>query len=146
MSKAQAGWMWAGLGVAAAYLGWTNRRLLTVSDVTSGESAAYPTLRSRVYYAEVADTMTAGELSLSRLPGWKLLSRDAENDILEATMSSGLLTDDVTVYFFSLGHGQTRVTIRSRSRAGIGDFGRNTAHVRQLQQAMDDRLNTGSAF
>ena len=50
----------------------------------------------------------------------------------------GLLTDDVTVYFFALGHGQTRVTIRARTRMEIGDLGRCARHIRQLQFAMDD--------
>lgn len=146
MSKARTGWIWLGAGLAAAFWGWANRRLFTVSDITTGESAAYPTLRSRVYYADISRAMTAAEKALTRLPGWEMLTRDAENDILEATMSSGLGTDDVTVYFFDLGHGQTRVTLRSRSRAGFGDLGRNAAHVRQLQTAMDARLNTEAAF
>ncbi len=146
MSKARTGWIWLGAGVAAAFWGWTNRRLFTVNDITTGESAAYPTLRSRVYYADINRAMTAAEKALTRLPGWEMLSRDAENDILEAAMSSGLATDDVTVYFFDLGHGQTRVTLRSRSRTGFGDLGRNAAHIRQLQTAMDARLNTEAAF
>ncbi len=146
MSKARTGWIWLGAGLAAAAWGWTNRRLLTVNDITTGESAAYPTLRSRVYYADISRAMAAAEKALARLPGWELLSRDAENDILEAAMSSGLGTDDVTVYFFDLGHSQTRVTLRSRSRAGFGDLGRNAAHIRQLQTAMDARLNTEAAF
>ncbi len=146
MSKTQAGWIWLGAGLAAAFWGWTNRRLFTVNDITTGESAAYPTLRSRVYYADISRVMAAAEKALTRLPGWEMLTRDAENDILEAAASSGLATDDVTAYFFDLGHGQTRVTLRSRSRAGFGDLGRNAAHIRQLQSAMDDRLNTDAAF
>ena len=146
MSKTQAGWIWLGAGLAAAFWGWTNRRLFTVNDITTGESAAYPTLRSRVYYADISRVMAAVEKALTRLPGWEMLTRDAENDILEAAASSGLATDDVTAYFFDLGHGQTRVTLRSRSRAGFGDLGRNAAHIRQLQSAMDDRLNTDAAF
>jgi uncharacterized protein (DUF1499 family) len=50
------------------------------------------------------------------------------------------------VYFFTLGHSQVRVTIRSRSRNGYGDLGRNAAHICQLQAAMDDRLNADAAF
>lgn len=128
--------------------GWANCRRFYVNDITTGESAAYPELRSRVYYAEVAQAMTAGEQALRRLPGWKVVARDAENDALEAQARTrtGLFTDDVTVYFFPLGHGQTRVTIRSRSRVGGGDLGRNAAHIRALQGAMDDRLNAGAAF
>ena len=146
MKKSQKVGIWLGAGLAAGYFGWANRRLFLVHDVTTGESAAYPALRSRVYYAEMDRAMNAAEMSLSRLPGWEVVSRDAENDILEASVKTALGTDDVTVYFFALGHSQIRVTIRSRSRNGFGDLGRNAAHIRQLQAAMDDRLNTDAAF
>ncbi len=137
------------LAVAAlGYWGWVNRRRLFVSDITTGENAAYPKLRARVYYADAAQAMAAAEQALRRLPRWKLVARDAENDALEAEVRTpiGPFTDDVTVYFFPLGHGQTRVTIRSRSRRGRGDLGQNAAHIRALQGAMDDRLNAGAAF
>jgi uncharacterized protein (DUF1499 family) len=148
MSKAQAGWIWLGAGLATAYFGWTNRRLFTVNDITTGESASYPALRSRVYYAEINRAMTAAEQAVKRLPGWELLSRDSDNDILEAAAAFPLrlFTDDITVYFFALGHGQTRVTLRARTRVGFGDLGRSAAHIRQLQAAMDDRLSTDAAF
>ena len=151
MSKTQARWIWLGAGLAAAYWGWANRRLFIVSDITTGESAAYPTLRSRVYYAPLGRAMTAAEQAVKRLPGWELLSRDDSDGIVEATATSSLsslklFTDDMTIYFFDLGHGQTRVTLRARSRAGAGDLGRSAAHIHQLQTAMDDRLNTEAAF
>ena len=151
MSKKQKRWKVLGGGLLALALGcwgWTNRRRLFVNDITTGENAAYPTLRSRVYYADISQAMTAAEQALRRLPRWKLVMRDAENDALEAEARTllGPFTDDVTVYFFPLGHGQTRVTIRSRSRLGQGDLGQNAAHIRELQGAMDDRLNAGAAF
>ncbi len=148
MSRTQAGWIWLGAGLAAAYWGWVNRRLFTVRDITTGESAAYPTLRSRVYYTEISRAMTAAEQAIKRLPGWKLVSRDDGDGIMEATAAGSfkLLTEDVTVYFFDLGHGQSRVTLRARSRAGFGDLGRSAAFIRQLQTAMDARLNTEAAF
>lgn len=146
MSRKQTGWIWLAAGAVVGYLGWANRRLFTVNDVTTGESAAYPALRSRVYYAEISRALSAAEQALSRLPGWSLESRDTENAILEASAKSLLGTDDVTVYFFALGHGQVRVTLRSRMRRGFGDLGRNAAHIKQLQAAMDDRLNAGAAF
>lgn len=134
--------------LALGYWGWANRRRLFVNDITTGENAAYPALRSRVYYTEVAAAMTVAEQALHRLPHWKLVARDSENDVLEAEVRTplGLFTDDVTVYFFPLGSGQTRVTIRSRSRLGRGDLGQNAAHISELQGAMDDRLNAGAAF
>jgi len=74
------------------------------------------------------------------------VTRDTENDAIEASVRVGPFTDDVTVYVMPLDQGQTRVTLRSRSRMGAGDLGRNAAHIRELQGAMDDRLNAGAAF
>ena len=142
-------WLWAGGGLAALGLGvygWTHRHYFFVHDVTSGESAAYPKLRSRVYYSEPGRVLSAAEKAIERLPGWTLVANDSENDALEAQTRTGLLTDDVTVYVQPLDRGQCRVTIRSRSRAGAGDLGRNASHVRQLQEAMDGRLNGDAAF
>lgn len=135
-------------GIALGYWGWTNRRRLFVNDITTGESIAYPELRSRVYYTDVAQAIAAAEQALRRLPRWTLTSRDTENEALEAEVRTpfGLFTDDVTVYFFPSRHGQTRVTIRSRSRRGRGDLGQNAAHIRELQGAMDNRLNKDAAF
>ena len=151
MSKTGNKWAFAiGTLTAAAvgYWGWKNRRLFTVHDITTGESAAYPKLRSRVYYAEVSRAMAAAEQGLRRLPGWKLMTQDMENAILEAEARAAYspLPDDVTVYFFPLRHGQTRVTIRARSRSSMGDLGRNAGHIRVLQTVMDDRLNADAAF
>jgi len=136
----------AALGLGA--WGWTHRRRIFVNDITTGENTAYPTLRSRVYYADVAATMAAAEKAVKQMSRWKVRTRDAENDALEVEVKTplGLFTDDVTLYFFPLGSGQTRVTIRSRSRVGGGDLGQNAAHIRELQAAMDDRLNVGAAF
>ena len=136
------------LGVTAAYLAWSNRRLFFVHDITTGESAHYPELRSRVYYAEVPQVLNTAKQSLRSLPRWKLISCDTENDSIEAEAGAvtGLITDDVTIYVISLGHGQSRVTLRSRSRHNMGDFGQNALHIRELQHAMDDRLNSKAAF
>jgi len=140
-------WLILGAGLAAAgYWGWANRRLALVHDVTTGESAAYPKLRSRVYYAETERVLAVAEQVIRRLPHWELVTRDTENDAIEASVRVGPFTDDVTVYVMPLDQGQTRVTLRSRSRMGAGDLGRNAAHIRELQGAMDDRLNAGAAF
>ena len=145
-----AAWKIVGVSLGTLALGawaWQNRRLFTVSDITTGESAAYPALRSRVYYAEIPKTLHAAAACLSNLPGFALTQRDRANDALEGTAQGAFgLTDDLTVYCFDLGRGQTRVTIRARARGGWGDFGRNAAHVRALQRAMDARLTADAAF
>lgn len=151
MRKKAKRWLVAG-GVAGAaalgYAAWSNRRLFLVNDITTGESAAYPHLRSRVYYADLSTALVAAEQSIRNMTGWRVVYVDAENDALEAEAETpvGNFLDDVTVYCTPLGHGQTRVTIRSRSRIGRGDLGQNALHIRELQDAMDARLTADAAF
>jgi uncharacterized protein (DUF1499 family) len=151
MRKNAKRWLVAGSVAGAAALGyaaWSNRRLFLVNDVTTGESAAYPHLRSRVYYADAATALAAAEQSIRNLARWRVVFIDGENDALEAEAETpvGNFLDDVTVYVQPLGHGQARVTIRSRSRLGRGDLGQNALHIRELQDAMDIRLTADAAF
>ena len=134
-------------GIAIGYLAWANRRLFTVNDVTSGETDAYPTLKSRVYYASTESVLAAAQQAVRNLTGWRVVHVDTDNDelIAEVQVIGGVL-DDVSVYLQPLSLGQTRVTIRSRSRQGRGDLGSNAHHVRTLQDAMDQRLMTGAAI
>ena len=78
--------------------------------------------------------MAAAEQALRRLPRWKLVARDAENDALEAKCGRvGPFTDDVTVYFFAA---RSRPDPRHDPLplpVGRGDLGRNAAHIRELQ-------------
>ncbi len=151
MGKTAKRWLLAGgiTGTAAlGYAAWANRRLFLVNDVTTGESAEYPHLRSRVYYAEPSAALAAAEQAMRVLPRWRVVFVDGENDALEAEVETpvGRFLDDVTVYCIGLGHGQTRVTVRSRSRIGRGDLGQNAQHIRELQDAMDARLTGDAAF
>ena len=133
-------------GTVLGYLAWANRRLFTINDVTSGESTAYPTLKSRVYYAPTETVLVAAQQAVRNLPGWRVVRID-DNDGLDAEVQViGGVLDDVSVYVQQLSLGQTRVTIRSRSRQGRGDLGSNAHHVRTLQDAMDQRLMTGAAI
>src|SRR5580658_6070115 len=126
------------IGATLGYLAWANRRLFTVSDVTSGESPAYPTLKSRVYYAPSETVLAAAQQAVRNLTGWRVVHIDTENEGLEAEVQViGGVLDDVSVFVQPLTLGQTRVTIRSRSRQGRGDLGSNAHHVRTLQEAMD---------
>jgi len=151
MGKSQKRWLMAGGLLGATVLGctaWANRRLFLVNDVTTGESAAYPRLRSRVYYAEVGGALATAEQAIRQLPRWRVVHVDTENDALEAEVETqvGHFLDDVTVYCVPQGHGQTRVIVRSRSRTGRGDLGQNAVHIQELQDAMDARLTGDAAF
>ncbi len=134
--------------LAFGWAGWANRRILTVNDITTGESTAYPELRSRVYYAEPERVLRAAEQAIRGLPRWRFVRLDTANQALDAEVTTlfGGYTDDVTVYVTPLGGGQTRAVIRSHSRVGRGDLGQNAAHIRELQEAMDTRLSSGAAI
>jgi uncharacterized protein (DUF1499 family) len=139
-----------GLAVVGAlgFVGYANRRLFLVNDVTTGESDAYPDLRSRVYYADAGKVLEAAEQAIRSLPRWRLLVSDTDNDTVDAEVETpiGGFLDDVSVYATEIGHSQTRVVIRSRSRQSGGDLGQNALHIRELQDAMDDRLQSESAI
>ena len=142
-------WTLGGLaGLALGWAVWANRRMFTVSDITTGESSSYPELRSRVYYADPARVLNAAEQSIRVLPRWKVIWTEPADLALDAEVgtSIGGVRDDVTVYVTPLGGGQTRAVVRSRSRAGRGDLGRNAAHIRELQDAMDRRLTADAAI
>ncbi len=142
-------WVLGSLGVVAlGCAGWANRRLFTVHDITTGESDAYPELRSRVYYANTETVMLAARQAVNGLPRWQTPDAHTQSDALDATVTTsfGGLTDDVTVYADALDGGQTRAVIRARTRHGWGEGGRSAAHIRQLQDAMDARLTRDAAF
>ena len=135
-------------GAGGAYLLWKNRRLLTVNDVTSGESLAYPELLSHVYYGEAEDVLEAAVRAAGKLSRWRVMHTDSDGYTLDAEVETtvGGFLDDVTVYVIPLGDGRSRVTVRSRSRQGRGDLGQNALHIREIQQAMDDALMTHAAI
>jgi len=62
----------AGTGCAL----WANKRLFIVHDVTTGESVAYPHLRSRVYYAEPAAVLAAARQAIRTLPRMRVVFAD----------------------------------------------------------------------
>jgi uncharacterized protein (DUF1499 family) len=135
-------------GGTLGYLAWANRRLFLTNDVTTGESPFYPELLSRVYYAEATDAIAACTESVRSLDRWRVIHVDRENDVVEAEAETavGKFLDDVTIYAQSIGGGQCRVTVRSRSRSGGGDLGQNAVHIRELQEAMDVRLTRTAAL
>ena len=143
----------AAAGVIAAAVGvggwaWINRRWFLVNDITTGENAEYPELRSRVYYADPADALSAAGQAIRSMRHWRVVHVDDENGALDAEVETtvGKFLDDVTLYIQPHGIGQIRVVIRSRSRQGRGDLGQNAQHIRDLQSAMDARLAAYTAI
>jgi len=119
----------------------------TLRDVTTGQTAAYPSLQPHVYDMEPDQTVILAAAAASRLPGWRVVRTDRETGAMTARVAGFPgATEEVTAEAQPLGPGSdrslSRVVIRSRSLSGIGpgDWGANARHIRALQAAMDDKL------
>jgi len=109
-------------------------RGLTVNDVTTGESDAYPELRS--LYPTVSTTVAmerVREVS-AEMPGWTC--RDVEPFEIHCEAPGALgSTDDVWLTVSEYGPAASRVRLRSASRGGMGDFGANARRIEAFQEA-----------
>ena len=105
---------------------------LTTNDVTT----------DRVHAAPAAHVFAQAETACRSLPRWTVTKTDAAAGTLtvEVRTAFGGFTDDVTVLVTPDGPDAARVTVRSRSRVGRGDFGENARHIRALLRALDVRL------
>jgi uncharacterized protein (DUF1499 family) len=138
-----------GLVAAGAAIGvvWTyrNRKLFTVSDVTTGESFDYPELRAHVYFCPPEEAIDTARRVIESRSDFHMVQCDVDECriIAEAGSAIGSFIDDFEVRAVRLGPRHTRVIVRSHSRAGRGDLGENARHIRTLQEAMDEILVGG---
>lgn len=128
----------AALAALAALFLVTPRRWMTVNDVTTGQTGAYPEIQPRVYQAAPDQVYDAALTAIERLHRWKVARQDRHNRRIEAeaTIWCLVFTDDVTVWIEADGAG-SRVMIRSHSRVGRGDLGENARSIRALQRQID---------
>lgn len=114
-------------------------RGLTVNDVTSGESEAYPELQSLYPTVDQATAMRRVEAVAAEMPGWSNCE-SPEPFLLhcEATTPSGRWTDDVWIAVGQHGPKASQVKMRSASREGKGDLGANAERILAFQAAYLD--------
>jgi uncharacterized protein (DUF1499 family) len=72
-------------------------------------------------------------LAVAQAGGWEIVTADKSSGRIEATETTRWFgfTDDVVIRLTPWGAG-TRVDVRSASRAGAGDLGRNARRIRQF--------------
>lgn len=90
---------------------------------------AYPDLKTLTYSQSKADLISAVDKSINNL-GWELVNTDANKGIIEATDTTMWFgfKDDVVVRITDNG-GERLVDIRSKSRVGGSDLGKNAERV-----------------
>jgi uncharacterized protein (DUF1499 family) len=130
--------------VAAGVRSWVPRPWLETNDVTTGRHPGYPDLQDRSYPLPPQAVLAAAAAAARRIPRWHVVSTDTARKTVHVTVRTAIggFTDDLTVHVVPDGADGScsRVSIRSRSRVGRGDFGENARHIRALQAAMDAHL------
>jgi uncharacterized protein (DUF1499 family) len=135
-------WLLAVAVIAALVLAFTTWPL--INDVETGQTPAYPDLRVQEYAASPDRVAKALEKALAGLPRWEVVGsgHGQASHSLQAVHTTRVFRfkDDVSVRIWREGE-RTRVSVRSRSRIGKGDFGQNARNIRELLDALDRELS-----
>lgn len=111
-----------------------------INDVTTGETPAYPDLQPQRFEADYERVFDAAVDAASSI-GIAISSSDREAGEIRgvATTLVFRFKDDVTINVSRDGDA-TVVKIRSASRVGRSDLGKNAKRIRRLQTAIADRM------
>jgi hypothetical protein len=104
-------------------------------------SAAYPELRTLVFDKSLRQVFTAAEAAAADLH-WVVVASTPTNGRIEAAdwgTPFGFI-DDIVIRVRLNASGYTVLDIRSASRSGTSDMGRNAARIRQFTVALKDHL------
>ena len=117
-------------GALWAVFGWPR-----LWDVETDRTPEYPDLKSGIYMASQEKVAKGVKDAIARLPRWTLVGsgQGPGGHSLQAVHESRIFhfQDDVTIHVKREG-GSTRVSVRSRSRMGIWDFGQNARNIQEL--------------
>lgn len=109
-------------------------------EVATQQRAAYPELQTLNYTQSKSELVEATKQAIDHL-GWQLVNIDADQGIVEATdrtMWFGF-KDDVIVRITDNGS-KRLVDIRSKSRVGGSDLGKNAERIHKLIEELDGIL------
>lgn len=103
-------------------------------------------LVGRTYAISFDDVWNAAVvLADGGLRGWSLVTANDQSGTLHAESTTLVMrfVDDVNVHVQLDENGQTRVDVRSKSRKGSGDLGRNRRTIGKFLRRLDRRLKAG---
>lgn len=109
-------------------------------ELARKQKQAYPDIEPAVFDAP-ADQVFSEALAVVRNMGWAIVDSDAGDGHIEAVATTFWFgfKDDVVIRVADAGPG-TRVDVRSVSRVGVGDAGKNAARIRAFLAALNDRI------
>ncbi|MGA7964527.1 MAG: DUF1499 domain-containing protein [Gammaproteobacteria bacterium] len=122
--------------VAKACTSWSPACLAAVQD------AYYPGIRPLPAPGIEPATAYGAALATARDMGWKIAASDADARHIEASATTAWFgfTDDIAINVMPVGSGSV-VNVRSESRLGLSDLGKNAARVREYLNRLAHRLN-----
>ncbi len=110
------------------------------SDLTRQQLDAYPEIQTVKLPHPVDDVFTASKQAVAAL-GWTVVHANASSYVVEATTTSLWFgfKDDVIVRL-TADNNHTLVDVRSQSRIGNSDLGRNAEHIIKFMEALRTQL------
>lgn len=117
-------------------------RGLTANHAETDPAAADKRLRGRTY-AVPYERVWATTLALARRRrGWNVMAVDDLEGTIGAEARTPLrFVDDVEIRVGLDENAQTRVDLRSASRVGVGDLGKNARRISKFLRALDRELH-----
>ncbi len=117
-----------------------NSTVYAGASIATLQRKAYPDIRPMTFDLPPAKVFDAALRTTSAL-GWKLVSDDPRTGLIEASDTTFWFgfTDDVVIRVEPSGRG-SRLDIRSESRVGESDLGKNAQRIRAFRAALDERL------
>ncbi|MGO2020497.1 DUF1499 domain-containing protein [Psychrobacter sp. FME13] len=109
-------------------------------ETAEQQRTAYPDLQTLTYSQSQPELVEASKQAIENL-GWELVNTDADKGIIEATDTTTWFgfKDDVVLRVTDNG-GERLVDIRSKSRIGKSDMGKNAARIHSLIDELDGVL------
>lgn len=112
------------------------------AEVASQQQTAYPDIQPLELSASTQQVFDAA-LTTARDMGWEIAAQDASQGRIEATATTFWygFKDDVVIRIQPESDGKTRLDIRSLSRVGKSDVGKNAERIRTFEQRIRKRLS-----
>lgn len=110
------------------------------AETAEQQRTAYPDLQTLTYSQSQPELVDASKQAIENL-GWELVNTDGDKGIIEATDTTTWFgfKDDVVVRVTDNG-GERLVDIRSKSRIGKSDMGKNAARIHSFIEELDSML------
>ena len=106
------------------------------AEIASAQRAAYPDIQPLILAAPRADVFAAA-LAEAKKMDWEIVAQDPQQGRIEATATTFWFgfKDDIVVRIVDA-NGKTRIDVRSVSRVGKSDIGKNAARIRSYLGAL----------